>query len=180
MANRLFLSQFFSGCMAIAWLMVACAHADDQLLNRRGANGASSSVSSTAAPGVSRKTNLLELKFKAAPRTESSVVKLGDLIEVVSWGSHADEDILALPLSPAPKLGASQDWTSRDLIHHLQLRGLPAAGIKWLGPESARLVRVQPTPPAVERAAHTPAFIQARTITQQSPTWFKPLANTCG
>lgn len=113
----------------------------------------------------------LVLRFKISPTIDSQVVRLGDLVEVVSWGARANEDLLAFPLGPAPQVGNFQDWTSKDLIRNLEFRGIDKNKVGWHGPESVRLMRkLHSDSPVVPASAETkklaPAFLNDRIVAQ--------------
>lgn len=133
-------------------------HADDQLSNRR-----ASKTTGTA--------DQLVVRFKVSPVVDSQVVRLGNLIEVVSWGSRAKEDLLEIPLGPAPQVGNHQDWTADDLLRNLELRGIDKKKVAWQGPETARLIRQREVEtPKKTATAETrklaPAFLNDRLIDQ--------------
>ncbi|MFO1065847.1 MAG: flagellar basal body P-ring formation chaperone FlgA [Pirellulales bacterium] len=106
------------------------------------------------------------LRFRRDPRCDSQVVRLGDLVEVVSGGSVFSSDVLEFPLSPAPRKGVTQTWTSADVIKHLELRGLTTRPIRWSGAESTTLMYVERVQAAKDSTPMAPAFVQQRTLLQ--------------
>ncbi len=155
-AGTLWLMWLAGLCMLTQWMV-----ADDRLQTRGGKTVASSLTSG----------DQLVLQFKVSPTVDSQVVRLQDLVEVVSWGARAKEDLLSFPLGPAPQVGNTQDWTSRDLIRNLELRGVDKAKIGWRGPESVRLFRKRETaspvqPASAETKKLTPAFLNERLFAQ--------------
>lgn len=107
----------------------------------------------------------LIIRFKAEPRSQSQVVRVGDLVEIVS-GRAGQQDWLEIPLAPAPPVGSSQDWTSADMLRHLELRGVMLKQIRWSGPESVRLLRIAEPVTPIDSTQLAPAFVQDRTLTQ--------------
>ena len=160
-AGRLSMGGWVLCCLVlIGWPSGACA--DDRLLNRKPGTAGSTSVANG---------DQLVLRFKVSPQVDSQVVRLGDLVEVVSWGSRAKEDVLELPLGPAPQGGAFQDWTAHDLKRNLEFRGIDATKVAWHGPETVRLMRkreVEATKKAApkESKSLSPAFLSDRIISQ--------------
>ncbi|MCC6510524.1 MAG: flagellar basal body P-ring formation protein FlgA [Pirellulaceae bacterium] len=114
-------------------------------------------------------SDALAVRFKTSPTTHSNVVKFGDLIEVISWGAKSREDLLEMVLAPAPNVGSGQDWTAADLRRHLGFRNVRPEQVRWSGPESVRIMRinapaaVQATQPLQPRKA-MPAFVPDRAI----------------
>ncbi len=119
------------GLVGTLWLLVLspCLFADEKPGSRRVTKPASTSTSAG---------DRLVLRFKVSPSVDSQVVRLEDLVEVVSWGARAKEDLLTLPLGPAPQVGKTQDWTANDLVRNLEFRGIDKA--KSLGRGRSRCV----------------------------------------
>lgn len=150
--------------LGILWLLglSQLLSADDKLTSRRAVIPAATSISHG---------DRVVLRFKVSPSVDSQVVRLADLVEVVSWGARAKEDLLAFPLGPAPQVGKTQDWTASDLIRNLEFRGIDKSKIAWQGPESVRLLRNRTTespvkPASAERKKLAPAFLNDRIISQ--------------
>lgn len=101
------------------------------------------------------------VRFVEHPHTRQNVVRVGDLLEILSGPREPLERLLELPLGPAPRLGERQSWQAADVLRHLELRGLHASHLRWSGATQAELERL----PA-EDANHSiePAFVQGRTI----------------
>ena len=139
--------------------------ADDQFGNRP-----VTKATGTSGTSVSHGDQLV-VRFKVSPVVDSQVVRLGNLIDVVSWGARAKEDLLTIPLGPAPQVGNHQDWTADDLLRNLELRGIDKKKVAWQGPESVRLMRKREVEaPKKTAAAETkklaPAFLNDRLISQ--------------
>jgi flagella basal body P-ring formation protein FlgA len=96
------------------------------------------------------------LRFVEYPTTESSVVKLSDVVEIVSGRSSTLTRVMEMPLGPAPRQGQVQRWHSEDILQHLELRGIHAGNIRWSGAQTAELRRGEKL--EVQTASMTPAF----------------------
>jgi len=108
---------------------------------------------------------LTVLQFRKEPRCQSAVVRVGDLVELQGPRGADHENLLQLPLAPAPQLGDSQTWTTADIMRHLELRGWQQR-VRWSGPDSTQLTRVADAAPLPEGTKLSPAFVQERTIKQ--------------
>ena len=128
----------------------------------------------------------ISLRLREQPVVEGQVVHVGDLIEVVSGRCQQTDDLLQLPIAPAPREGSPQTWTRADLIQHLELRGLHSTAMRWMGSDRTQLRRGKPIPtkstssnvshgnsPQLSRVSQTipgrpqiPAFIQQRAVKQ--------------
>lgn len=106
------------------------------------------------------------LLFRREPRCQTQVVRVGDLVEVANAGKNSHDALLDIPLAPAPQIGVAQEWTSEDVLRHLELRGLAQKKIRWSGPQSIKLMRLVEASPSVSRTQLAPAFVQDRTISQ--------------
>ena len=101
--------------------------------------------------------------FVENPRTAEHVVKLGDLVEVLSGNSQTMERMLTLPLGPAPRANDYQTWHASDVLQHLELRGVHPNSIRWSGSNQTRLQRLADSPlPATESIQ--PAFVHGKSI----------------
>lgn len=108
-------------------------------------------------------TEQVVLRFVENPRTTEHVVRLGDLVEVLAGNSPSLEQIMQLPLGPAPRENNAQTWHSRDVLQHLELRGLQPTSMRWSGVTQVELQRIAEGPNAAN-ATFEPAFVQSRTI----------------
>lgn len=153
-----------AGLVVCAWsilvLLLNTLQADDKLGRR----------STKPTMSVSQGDQLV-LRFKTSPIISTQVVRLGDLVEVVSWGSRAKEELLAFPLGPGPQVGGYQDWTSKDLIRNLEYRGIDKSKVAWHGPDSVRLMRKLNSDAPVKTASAEskqlrPAFLNERLVAQ--------------
>lgn len=104
----------------------------------------------------------ITVRFKENPVCESSVVRLADLVSVSGDLSGLDR-ILSAPLSPAPAVGATQVWHSRDILQHMQLRGVPSRIIAWDGQTRAQVQRKQESLINVDHRM-SPAFVDDRLL----------------
>lgn len=103
------------------------------------------------------------LRFVESPRTTGNVVRLGDLVEVLAGNSASLEQAMQLPLGPSPQENSFQTWHSRDVLQHLELRGLHPSSLRWSGVTQVELQRIAAGPNPVH-ASMEPAFVQSRTI----------------
>ena len=71
--------------------------------------------------------------LRERPLVEGNVVRVGDLLEIVSGRDQQTDELLKLPLAPAPREGVEQTWTWADLIQHLELRGSHSSNLRWQG-----------------------------------------------
>ena len=103
------------------------------------------------------------LRFVESPRTTGNVVRLGDLVEVLAGNSPSLEQTMQLPLGPSPQENSFQTWHSRDVLQHLELRGLQPNSLRWSGVTQVELQRISAGPNPLH-ASIEPAFVQSRTI----------------
>ncbi len=103
------------------------------------------------------------IAFVENPRTSEHVVRLGDLVEVLAGNSATMEQMLTLPLGPAPRANDFQSWHSRDVLQHLELRGIHPNSIRWSGTTQTKLQRIAESP-SLAAGSIEPAFVQGRTI----------------
>ncbi len=127
----------------------------------------------------------ITLRLREQPVVEGQVVRFDDLIEVVNGRCRQIDELLPLPIAPSPREGTPQTWTRTDLIEHLELRGLHANSLRWMGSERTQLRRGKPVegtrslPPSTDHTAasqlrglpipgrgQSPAFIQERAVKQ--------------
>lgn len=120
----------------------------------------------SAAQALRPASDELVLSFRREPTCQSQVVRLGDLVQLVSAPERAYDDLLEIPLAPAPPIGATQQWSARDVMRHLQLRGLTQKQLRWSGPDSVTLNRIAEPNPKTEPTSMTPAFVQDRVLSQ--------------
>ncbi|MCA9133055.1 MAG: flagellar basal body P-ring formation protein FlgA [Planctomycetales bacterium] len=115
--------------------------------------------------GVAGAAEKIVLRFAENPRTSEHVVLLGDLVEVLAGQSPSFDQLLTLPLGPAPRENVSQTWHSADVLQHLELRGVHPDSVRWSGVTQAKLQRISKTV-GLEAARMQPAFVHSRTIEQ--------------
>lgn len=104
------------------------------------------------------------VRFREDARTESNIVRLGDLIEVIAGNSSSIKQLMQLPLGPAPRTTSPQTWHSADILQHLELRGVHPASVRWSGATQTSLRKLQPA--ADGQQSMSPAFLQERTVKQ--------------
>lgn len=107
------------------------------------------------------------LRFVENPNTSRAVTRLDDLVEILGGHSPSLEKLLSLPLGPAPRPGQTQSWHSRDVLQHLELRGVHPASIRWSGREQVELQRTEELSTALANTL-SPAFVDERIINQAS------------
>jgi flagellar basal body P-ring formation protein FlgA len=81
------------------------------------------------------------LRFHDAPQVDSSIVRLGDLVEIVSGSVPSLDRLREAPLGPAPRPDVVQTWFQSDVLQHLELRGVDPKSIRWTGSDSVQLQR---------------------------------------
>lgn len=121
------------------------------------------------------------LRLREQPVVEGQVVRVGDLIEVVSGRCQQTDDLLQLPIAPTPREGSLQTWTRADVVQHLELRGLHATAVRWMGSDRTQLRRGKPidmsattsnssnfskVSQTIPGRPQSPAFIQERAVKQ--------------
>ncbi len=126
-------------------------------------------------------TEPISLRLREQPVVEGQVVRVGDLIEVLNGRCQQTDDLLQLPIAPTPREGSPQTWTRADVVQHLELRGLHATAVRWMGSERTQLRRGKPieantngdSSTNLNRVSQTipgrtqsPAFIQERSVKQ--------------
>lgn len=112
---------------------------------------------------TSQATEQVVLRFVESPRTTEHVVRLRDLVEVLAGNSPSLEKVMQIPLGPSPRENGFQTWHSRDVLQHLELRGLQPTSLRWSGVTQVELQRIA-AGPAPGHASIQPAFVQSRTI----------------
>ena len=134
--------------------------------------------------GYAAAAETITLRLREQPVVEGQVVRIGDLIEVVTGRCQQTDDLMSLPIAPSPREGSPQTWTRSDLMQHLELRGLHTNSLRWMGSERTQLRRgklvespqsVQSSSPhstvptrglPVPGRGQSPAFIQERAVKQ--------------
>ena len=125
------------------------------------------------------------LRLREQPVVEGHV-RVGDLLEVVTGRCQQTDELLQLLIAPAPREGSPQTWTRADVVKHLELRGLHATAIRWMGSERTQLRRGKPVDgntlsnnfatqdssqstrfsQTIPGQSKSPAFIQERAVKQ--------------
>ncbi len=105
----------------------------------------------------------LVLRLIEDPQVSAHVVRIGDVVEVISGQGDSIRDLLAKPLGPAPRAGRSQVWHRSDILQHLELRGVHPASVRWSGPERVTLTFQSPE---LQQQALVPAFLSDRAAEQ--------------
>ncbi|MEZ6136858.1 MAG: flagellar basal body P-ring formation chaperone FlgA [Pirellulaceae bacterium] len=110
-------------------------------------------------------TDQIVLRFLESPHTSNTLIRLSDLVEVLSGQSPSLEKLMHMPLGPAPRVGDVQGWHSSDLLQHLQLRGVHPASVRWSGSTYVEIQRTEALDNTVVQNM-TPAFVNERIVTQ--------------
>ena len=83
----------------------------------------------------------LELMLRAQAECPSNLLLMSDIVNV--QGSDAlVQQIIDVPLAPAPRMGNDQTWTRRDVEKMLSLRGISSDLIRWQGAMDCTVRRV--------------------------------------
>ena len=103
------------------------------------------------AAGVQRDSNpkdkqtvMIELLLRARAECPSNLLLLSDLVS--AKGSDVlVQQIVDVPLAPAPRIGNSQVWTRSDIEKSLSLRGIPSDVLRWGGAMECSVRRIEGT-----------------------------------
>ncbi len=114
-------------------------------------------------PPATHAADSLVLRFVENPRTSEHVVRVKDLVEVVAGESSQVQRLMELALGPSPREKAVQTWHSRDVLQHLELRGVHVDNVRWSGVTQVDLQRMAAVP-GVSAANFEPAFVDNRTL----------------
>ncbi len=98
------------------------------------------------------------LRFISDPQISSTVVRLKDVVEIVSGSSPSFDKLKEMALGPAPRDGQVQTWHSSDVMQHLELRGVNPKSIRWSGSSKTKLQGVKSIKPELQESI-TPAFL---------------------
>lgn len=104
----------------------------------------------------------LVLRFHDQPQVSNAVVRLRDLVEIVSGSLPSLEELRGIPLGPAPREGATQTWHRSDVLQHLELRGVDSSSIRWTGVDKVQLHATSQNEVASLIPRLTPAFVDKR------------------
>jgi len=104
----------------------------------------------------------ITMRFRPTPTVETNIIRLRDLVEIVTGNVPSLEKLGDLPLGPAPREGVSQTWYSSDIFQHLELRGVHPNSIRWSGEQSTSLIRADSNQAATAQLA--PANLDQRSI----------------
>ncbi len=115
--------------------------------------------------GASEDDGRVVMRFLDSAQASGSVVRLADLVQIVSGSSPSLEKQLDMVLGPGPRADGVQIWRSSDVLQHLQLRGVHPASIRWSGAEQVELHRASELSDTLVDSL-TPAFVNERTISQ--------------
>ncbi|MFO0944312.1 MAG: flagellar basal body P-ring formation chaperone FlgA [Pirellulales bacterium] len=89
--------------------------------------------------GFAQAGDQVVLRFLDEPQTSDTVVKLKDIVEVVSGSSPSFDKLKEMSLGPAPRVGQVQTWHSSDVMQHLELRNVHPQSVRWSGSSSTKL-----------------------------------------
>jgi flagella basal body P-ring formation protein FlgA len=103
------------------------------------------------------------LRFYADPQISGSVVRLKDIVEVVSGSVPSFDKLKEMSLGPAPREGQVQTWHQPDVLQHLELRGIHAKSVRWTGADRTRLTGVKPNSSQLQESI-IPAFVDDRVV----------------
>lgn len=105
----------------------------------------------------------LVLRLRTDPQVSTSVVRLKDLVEIVSGSAPSFDKLMEMSLGPAPREGQSQTWQTAEVEQYLELRGINVTGIRWSGGTRTKLHGVRPSS-AAEQQKFTPTFVDERIV----------------
>ena len=84
----------------------------------------------------------LELKMQSRAECPSNLLLLSDLVDVQGSDTLVQQ-VIDLPLAPAPRVGDAQTWTRSDIEKSLSLRGVSSEAIHWQGSLECSVRRVE-------------------------------------
>jgi flagella basal body P-ring formation protein FlgA len=86
----------------------------------------------------------LGLRLRDQAVIAGNVVRLNDLVDVVSGRTTNSTELLRLALGPTPLDGTSETWTRAMIEKHLQMKGIDSTHIRWMGADQTKLKRGTP------------------------------------
>ncbi len=101
-----------------------------------------SSAQTTGGTAIGK--NQIRIDVKAASNCSSNLVRLSDLATISGDIPASLGAIDAISIGPSPAIGESQLWARQDIQRTLELRGIPAENIQWLGASVSKLTRRVP------------------------------------
>ena len=107
--------------------------------------------------------NRVVVKFRENPQISATVVRLRDIVEIISTNGHNVDKWHDISLGPAPRAGQVQSWDSQEVMQHLTLRGIEPSLVRWTGHLSTKLQGVSALPTSVQDSL-TPAFVDQRSL----------------
>ena len=91
---------------------------------------------------TSKQTVSVELLLLTRSECPSNLLLLSDLVSVK--GSDAlVQQVIDMPLAPAPKFGSDQTWTRSDIEKAISLRGISSDLIRWRGAMECSVRRIE-------------------------------------
>ena len=115
--------------LQLCLVMIACLVSVENLTAQQPTNKATQTVK-------------LELMLRAQAECPSNLLLLSDVVNV--QGSDAlVQQIIDVPLAPAPRIESDQTWTRSDIEKALSLRGISADLIRWQGAKVCTVRRVE-------------------------------------
>ncbi len=127
--NRACGHTFFAGISMLCWIILIVL--------------ATANQSSSQQPSSKNKATVsVELLLLSRSECPSNLLLLSDLVSVK--GSDAlVQQVMDMPLAPAPKLGSDQTWTRSDIEKSLALRGISSDVIRWQGAMECSVRRIE-------------------------------------
>ena len=112
-----------------------------------------------------KQTVKIELLLRTRAECPSNLLLLSDLVNV--QGAEAlVQQVVDLPLAPAPRIGNDQIWTREDIEKALALRGLSADMLRWGGAMVCNVRRIEG--PRIEN--RSPKVADGNNFTNAPPT----------
>jgi flagella basal body P-ring formation protein FlgA len=155
------LRKLLFGC-SVWILMISLTHAQQ------------ASIGATAGFAIGK--NQIQIELKSATTCSSNLVRLSDLATISGDVPASLGAIDAISIGPSPAIGESQSWTRQDIQRSLELRGLAAENIQWLGASVSRLTRSVSSTRAPNSVITASAISTASTIDTKpfTPAYLTP------
>jgi len=85
---------------------------------------------------------LIQIQLKTNAQCQNNVVRLSDIATISGNLPASMGSVESIAVGPAPSIDSNHSWTREDVLQILQLHGISANQIQWIGPQSCVLHRV--------------------------------------